>query len=539
MTAIQSIPERHGTGRSPESVTVTGRETSQSQTLLTPSALQFLAGLSRRFEGRRQHLLRARILRQSEFDHGMLPRLAPETKWIRQSQWHVGEVPPDLRSRRVEIAGTVDRKTMVQSLKSAADLYMADLEDGTAPTWSNVLRGHLNLADAAQGVIGYEDPEGTYHGVNSNSATLTVRPRGWHLVEGNVRVDGRPMSAALFDTGLYAFHNAHVLRERGTGTYFYLPKLESYFEARLWNDVFGYLEKWLSLPPASIKVTALIETVNAAFQMDEILFELRERIVGMRHGRWDYIFSFVKTFRNRPEFVMPDRAQIDRRQRFLQASFDLMIQTCHRRGAYAIGGKVAQVPVNGGSPSRERLLEQVMQEMLREIDDGFDGTQVIHPGIADMAKGLFDARVPNKHQIDRVIVRNVAPTDLLARPEGDVTEAGLRANVRVTLRYLASWLGGVGSVVIDGVVENVATVEVARTQVWQWIHHGVELQDGRPVTPELVRDCIADELVAVEREMGLVASAVEHYEQAARLATDLMTGPVREFMTELAYEQLG
>jgi malate synthase len=410
---------------------------------------------------------------------------------------------------------------------------MADFEDSNAPTWRNNLEGQSNLRDAVRGTIGFTSPEGKRYALGPRTATLMVRPRGWHLDEKHVTVDGRPISAALFDFGLFFFHNAAALIAKGTGPYFYLPKLESHLEARLWNDVFNLAQDELGIPRGTIRATVLIETILAAFEMDEILHELKDHSAGLNCGRWDYIFSFIKKFRHRPDCVLPDRASVTMDRHFLKSYVDLLIQTCHRRHAHAMGGMAAQIPIKHDPAANEAALEKVRQDKLREVRAGHDGTWVAHPGLVPVAAQVFDASMPGPNQLHvaREDVR-VVKADLLAVPDGEITEAGLRTNVDIGIQYLESWLRGIGCVPIYNLMEDAATAEISRSQVWQWIRHGAHLSNGRAVTQALVKSIIAEEMDAKQLSGG-------KFELAARLFNQLMTGAdFPEFLTLVAYEHL-
>jgi len=496
--------------------------------ILTAEARRFLAELAVAFEPRRQALLARRVERQRRLDAGELPDFLPETRGLREASWSVAPIPADLADRRVEITGPVDRKMIINALNSGARVYMADFEDSNAPTWRNNLEGQINLRDAIRGTISFTSPEGKRYTLAPRTATLMVRPRGWHLDEKHVTVDGRgrPMSAALFDFGLFFFHNAKALIAKGTGPYFYLPKLESHLEARLWNDVFNFAQDALGIPRGTIRATVLIETILAAFEMDEILYELKDHSAGLNCGRWDYIFSFIKKFRHRPGFVLPDRARVTMDRHFLKSYVDLLIQTCHRRGAHAMGGMAAQIPIKNDPAANEAALEKVRQDKLREVRAGHDGTWVAHPGLVPVAARVFDAGMPGPNQLHvaRDDVR-VTASDLLAVPEGEITEAGLRTNVDVGIQYLESWLRGSGCVPIYNLMEDAATAEISRSQVWQWMRHGARLADGRVVTERLVQQFIHE---LFPRES-----------LATRLFHQLMTGSdFPEFLTVVAYEHL-
>ncbi len=506
---------------------------SETQTqILTPEAVAFLNKLARTFEARRQELLERRKVRQQEIDAGKLPDFLPETASIRQSDYKVAAIPKDLLDRRVEITGPVDRKMIINALNSGANVFMADFEDSNSPTWRNNLEGQLNLRDAVNGSITFTSPEGKSYKLAEKTATLLVRPRGWHLVERHFMVDGRPISASLFDFGLYFFHNAKALVQKGSGPYFYLPKMESHLEARLWNDVFKLAQDELGVPQGTIRATVLIETILGAFEMDEILYELRDHSAGLNCGRWDYIFSFIKKFRNRPDFVLPNRALVTMDRHFLKSYVDLLIQTCHRRGIHAMGGMAAQIPIKSDPQANEQALEKVRQDKLREVKAGHDGTWVAHPGLVGLAKAVFDEGMKTPNQIAQQPRSEVKVTakDLLKVPEGEITGEGLRWNIDVGLQYLAAWLGGLGCVPIYNLMEDAATAEICRAQVWQWLRHGAKLNDGRPVTQEMVREVVDEQ----KKKLG-----GEHMELAAKLFGEMMTSKeFPEFLTLVAYQYI-
>lgn len=499
--------------------------------ILTPEASRFLMQLAHSFEPRRQELLARRRARQQRIDAGQLPDFLPETAAIRADEWRVAPIPRDLMDRRVEITGPVDRKMIINALNSGASVFMADFEDSNSPTWENNLEGQANLRDAVERTISYTSPEGKAYRLNDQVAVLMVRPRGWHLEERHFTVDGKPISASLFDFGLYFFHNARTLIQSGTGPYFYLPKMESHLEARLWNDVFCFAQDELHIPRGTIRATVLIETILGAFEMDEILYELREHSAGLNCGRWDYIFSFIKKFRNRPDFVLPDRSTVTMEKHFLKSYVDLLIQTCHRRGIHAMGGMAAQIPIKNDPAANEAALEKVRQDKLREVNAGHDGTWVAHPGLVPVAKEIFDAHMKEPNQINRSRddVR-VTAKDLLTVPEGKITFEGLRWNIDVGLQYLESWLRGSGCVPIYNLMEDAATAEICRAQVWQWVRHGALLSDGRPVTRELVRSVIAEQKAKLRGPR--MAEAAELFEQ-------MMTSQdFSEFLTLVAYNYI-
>jgi malate synthase len=505
----------------------------QTQTeILTPEAEVFLQKLARKFEPVRQDLLTRRRRVQQEIDGGRVPDFLPETAAVREGDWRVAPIPQDLRDRRVEITGPVERKMIINALNSGANVFMADFEDSNSPTWKNNLDGQFNLRDAVRGTINYVRPEGKYYELKPNSAVLMVRPRGWHLDEKHYLVDGRSISASLFDFGLFFFHNAAALLAKGSAPYFYLPKLESHLEARLWNDVFCFAQSELGIAQGSIRATVLIETILAAFEMDEILYELREHSAGLNCGRWDYIFSFIKNFREHPPFVLPDRSQVTMERHFLSSYVELLIQTCHRRGIHAMGGMAAQIPIRNDAAANDRAFEKVRNDKLREVRAGHDGTWVAHPGLVATAKEIFDEHMPDANQISRKRNdRTIQAEDLLAVPEGDITEDGLRWNIDVGLQYLESWLQGSGCVPIYNLMEDAATAEISRAQVWQWVKHSTRLKDGRFVTEALVRQ-IVEERAAQLRDGGRL-------KLAAKVLTEMMTAKeFPEFLTLACYDLL-
>jgi len=499
--------------------------------IITPEASRFLTQLARKFEPRRRELLQRRQIRQREIDAGVMPNFLPETANIRESDWTVAPIPRDLLDRRVEITGPVDRKMIINALNSGASVFMADFEDSNSPTWMNNLEGQANLRDAVEGAISFVSPEGKRYELNPRVATLLVRPRGWHLQERHFLVDGEPISASLFDFGLYFFHNARQLIRKGTGPYFYLPKMESHLEARLWNDVFCFAQDELGISRGTIRATVLIETILAAFEMDEILYQLREHSAGLNCGRWDYIFSFIKKFRNRPDFVLPDRSLVTMEKHFLKSYVELLIQTCHRRGIHAMGGMAAQIPIKNDPAANEKALDKVRQDKLREVTAGHDGTWVAHPGLVPIAKEIFDTHMKAPNQINRRREDvHVTAKDLVAIPEGQITEAGLRWNIDVGLQYLESWLRGSGCVPIYNLMEDAATAEICRSQVWQWLTHGAHLSDGRPASAEMVCRIIAEQKSKLSG--GRIAEAADIFQR-------MMTSrDFAEFLTLEAYDYI-
>lgn len=525
-----SSPTTGGAG-----IEITGPLNDRQAAILNRDALGFLASLVSAFEGRRRELLNRRKARQAEIDAGHFPDFLPGTAEIRGREWTVAPIPGDLMDRRVEITGPVDRKMIINALNSGASVFMADFEDSNSPTWRNNLDGQVNLCDAVNRSIEFVSPEGKSYRLNDRIATLMVRPRGWHLVEKHARMDGQPVSGSLFDFGLCFFHNAKALIARGSGPYFYLPKMESHLEARLWNDVFNFAQDALGIPRGTIRATVLIETIFAAFEMDEILYELREHSAGLNCGRWDYMFSFIKKFRNHSEFVLPNRAEVTMERHFLKSYVDLLIQTCHRRNIHAMGGMAAQVPIKNDPAANEAALDKVRKDKLREVTAGHDGTWVAHPGLVGVAKEIFDSHMKGPNQISRKRedVR-VTAQDLLTVPSGTITEAGLRWNLDVGLQYVEAWLRGVGCVPIYNLMEDAATAEICRAQVWQWVRHGAKLDDGRPVTAELVRQETAEELSNLKAKFG-----AGRFDDAGRIFEQMMTSAeFPEFLTLVAYDCL-
>jgi malate synthase len=506
--------------------------------VLTTEVLAFVAGLVRRFGPRRRELLEARVARQARLDQGELPVFLPETQAIREGDWRVAPLPPALHERRVEITGPVDRKMIINALNSGANLFMADFEDSSSPTWDNQIQGQVNLMDAVRRTIRCETEQKSY-ALQERVATLLVRPRGWHLDEAHLRVDGDVAPGALVDFGLYFFHNARELLDRGAGPYFYLPKLENHLEARLWNDVFVASQEALGLPLGTIKATVLIETLTAAFEMDEILYELRDHSAGLNCGRWDYIFSYIKKLRSHGAYVLPDRGQVSMDKGFLRAYSLLLIETCHRRGVHAMGGMAAQIPIKNDPEANEAAMAKVRADKLREVRDGHDGTWVAHPGLVATAREIFDAHMSGPHQIERRRDERITEVDLLHPIEGTRTEEGLRHNIRVGVQYIEAWLGGQGCVPIYNLMEDAATAEISRAQVWQWLHHGVTLADGQRVTRELLARLIVEEMQRVRREVGETRFASGHFPRATALFERLsVADSFEEFLTLPAYRQL-
>jgi malate synthase len=509
--------------------------------ILTPEAVSFVAKLHREFAGRRDELLRRRAERQERIGAGEMPDFLPETRHIREGDWKIASIPGDLQDRRVELTGPPDTKMTINALNSGAKTWMADFEDANCPMWRNMLESQYNLREAISRRISFDDPmSGRHYELNDEVAVLIARPRGWHLPEKHMIVDGKEVPASIFDFGLYFFHNAKTLIEKGSGPYFYLPKMESHLEARLWNDIFVMAQDELGIPQGTIKATVLIETILATFEMDEILYELREHSAGLNCGRWDYIFSYIKKFRNK-DLLLPDRAQVTMTVPFMRKYSLLTIKTCHRRGAHAIGGMAAQIPVKDDPEANEEAYAKVRADKEREANDGHDGTWVAHPGMVPLAKEVFDEIMPQPNQIDRQRP-DVNPTaaELLERPEGTITEAGLRNNISVGVQYLGAWLAGRGAVPIYNLMEDTATAEISRSQVWQWIHHpkGV-LEDGTEVTEELFHALLGEELERIREIVGEERYKNDEFGKAAELFARISTDDkFVEFLTLPGYEYL-
>ncbi len=508
-----------------------------AQEILTPAAAQFVTDLQTRFGEQRVALLGARVARQRELDSGVFPDFLTSTQNVRSAAWRVAPLPADLQDRRVEITGPVDRKMVINALNSGAQVFMADFEDSHSPTWSGTLAGQINLRDAIRKTISFENADGKSYRLNAKTAVLFVRPRGWHLEEKHFLVNGKPVSASLFDFGLFFFHNVKALLERGTGPYFYLPKLESHLEARLWNDVFVYAQTALGIAQGTIKATVLIETILAAFEMDEILYELKEHSAGLNCGRWDYIFSFIKKLSAHPDFVLPDRAKVTMREHFLNSYCRRLIETCHKREVHAMGGMAAQIPIKNDARANEEALAKVTADKEREVDLGHDGTWVAHPALVPIARAVFDARMKTPNQIAlKKTPSHITAKDLLTVPQAEISEAGLVNNISVGLQYIEAWLGGNGCVPLYHLMEDAATAEISRAQIWQWIRHPKgRLSDGRKVTVELFRKLLAAEKTRIVGERGSSAQLEAAYALFDKLVT---TTEFTEFLTLAAYNQI-
>ncbi len=523
----------------PAEIEITAPISSKYAEILSPAAIAFLADLQRTFSVRRKELLAARVTRQALLDAGVKLDFLPETRLIRESKWRCAAIPTDIQDRRVEITGPVDRKMIINALNSGAHVFMADFEDSSTPLWNNLIDGQINLRDAIRRTISFEDPiTGKFYTLNEKIAVLFVRARGWHMVERHVLIDGEPMSASIFDFGLYFFHNATELLARGSGPYFYLPKMESHLEARLWNEIFVHVQEKLGIPQGSIRATCLIETILATFEMDEFLYELRNHSAGLNCGRWDYIFSFIKKLSADHSVILPDRSQVTMSTHFMRSYSKLCIKTCHNREIHAMGGMSAFIPIKSDPVANERALAQVRADKEREATDGHDGTWVAHPGLVPIALEVFNRIMPQANQINKKLSDfAVTAADLLQVPTGEITEAGLRQNVAVGLGYVEAWLRGIGCVPLFNLMEDAATAEISRAQLWQWAHHDAVLNDGRKITVELCEQVIDEELAKVKP--GLDDERYDAYEKAASLMRDLIRDEkFTDFLTLPAYEQV-
>lgn len=508
--------------------------------ILTPAALNFVVKLQRAFNKRRLDLLAARVERQKAIDAGQTPDFLPETKAIREGDWVAAPIPADLQDRRVEITGPVDRKMIINALNSGAKVFMADFEDSNSPFWTNNIDGQVNLRDAILKTISFKNEAGKEYKLNEKTAVLMVRPRGWHLPEKHVLVDGEVMSGSLFDFGLFFFHNVKQLIANGSGPYFYLPKLEGHLEARLWNDVFVMAQNELGIPQGTIKATVLIETITATFELHEIIYELKEHMAGLNCGRWDYIFSYIKKLRNLQGYVLPDRGQVTMAVPFMASYSKLVIQTCHKRKVHAMGGMSAFIPIKNNEEANNAAIEKVRQDKIREVTNGHDGTWVAHPGLVSVAMDVFNQHMKTPHNY--AITREgevYTATDLLTPPAGTITEAGLRMNINVGILYIESWLRGVGAAAIHNLMEDAATAEISRTQIWQWIKNASKLDDGRVVTYDLFKQLLPSELEAVKAYVGEAAYNTATMKRAIEIFDELVQqGDYKEFLTLPAYAEI-
>lgn len=523
----------------PQGVEIKGHVTPEMLQILSHEALAFITEMARKFNPRRKELLAAREVAWNKLKQGELLDFLPETKSIREDDWKVAPIPADLQDRRVEITGPVDRKMVINALNSEAKVFMADFEDASSPTWENMVEGQINMRDAVNRSITFTDGSKSYK-LNDKIATLLVRPRGWHLEEKHILVDGEPMAGAFMDFGLYFFHNAKEALGRGTGPYFYLPKTEHYLETALWNDVFNWSEQRLGIPHGSIKATVLIETITAAFQIDEIIHSLKDYMAGLNCGRWDYIFSFIKMFNSRPDFVMPNRSQVTMTSHFLRSYSQLVIKTCHKRGCFAMGGMAAAIPVKNDEAKNNAAFEAVRKDKEREAGDGHDGTWVAHPALVPVAMEVFDRLMPTPNQVQRQRDDvNVTAADLLKIPEGTITEDGFRMNISVAIQYIAAWLCGRGAVPINNLMEDAATAEISRTQLWQWIHHRAKFEDGRPITLDMFNLMLQEEMKKLHELVGDAAFESGRYRRAGALLDDLVSAKdFLPFLTLPGYEFL-
>lgn len=508
--------------------------------ILTPEALAFVEKMQRKFNARRLELLAARVEKQKQIDSGKLPDFLPETKDIREGEWVAAPIPADLQDRRVEITGPVDRKMIINALNSGAKVFMSDFEDSNSPFWNNNIEGQINLRDAIRKTISFKNEAGKEYKLNEKTALLMVRPRGWHLPEKHVTVDGEVMSGSLFDFGLFFFHNVKQLLANGTGPYFYLPKMESHLEARLWNDIFVFAQNELGIPQGTIKATVLIETITATFELHEIIYELREHMAGLNCGRWDYIFSYIKKLRNIDGYVLPDRGQVTMAVPFMAAYSKLVIQTCHKRRVHAMGGMSAFIPIKNNEAENNAAIEKVRIDKVREVTNGHDGTWVAHPGLVGVAMDVFNEhmKTPNNYSVKRE-GEVYTQKDLLTPCEGTITEAGLRMNINVGILYIESWLRGVGAAALHNLMEDAATAEISRTQVWQWIKNGSKLNDGRTVSYELFKQILPSELENVKTYIGETAYNSATMKRAIEIFDELVQqGDYKEFLTLPAYEEI-
>ena len=522
----------------PKGVEIVGPMKPGYEKILTPEALAFVAKLVRKHGPTRSKLLAYRRERQAKVDAGKMPGFMPETQKIRQGKWQIKGIPADLQDRRVEITGPVDRKMVINALNSGAKCFMADFEDSQSPTWDGMVQGHINLRDAVRRSITFTSPEGKSYKLNDRIATLIVRPRGWHLPEKHVLIDGQPAPGGVLDFALFFFHNAKEQLQRGTGPYFYLPKMQSHLEARLWNSVFVDAQKALKIKPGTIKVTVLIETLWGAFEMEEILYELRDHIVALNCGRWDYIFSCIKTLKERSDWIVPDRLSVTMDKHFLDSYSKLLCETCHRRGAQAMGGMAAFIPTRDAAKNEE-VFAKVKADKLREVKNGHDGTWVAHPGLVQIALDVFNRHMPAPNQVGKQFSYGIKAADLLQKPEGQCTEGGLRNNINVGVQYVEAWISGNGCVPLHNLMEDAATAEISRTQVWQWLRHGAALADGRKVTRELVLQILDEELAGIRKTLGDERYYKGRFTEAAGIMARMSTArDCADFLTLPSYHYL-
>ena len=520
-------------------VEIAGAMTPAAKKVLTPEALKFVAKLVRKYAPVREKLLELRVERQKQIDKGKLPGFLKETKKIRDGKWKIAGIPADLLDRRVEITGPVDRKMIINALNSGAKCFMSDFEDSASPTWDLMMEGQVNLADAVRRKITFKNPDGKEYKLNQQIATLIVRPRGWHLEEKHILIDGKPAPGGIVDFALYFFHNAKELIKRGSGPYFYLPKMQSHLEARLWNQIFVDAQNELKIPQKTIKATVLIETLWAAFEMDEILYELRNHIVGLNCGRWDYIFSCIKTLNAHGDWIVPDRQQVGMDKHFLDSYSKLLCETTHKRGAFAMGGMAAFIPVKNDEAKNAAVFEKVKADKLREVKNGHDGTWVAHPGLVPVAMAVFDEHMPTPNQLHKQFNYKIKDKDLLKKPEGELTEAGLRNNINVAIGYMEAWVNGNGCVPLHNLMEDAATAEISRTQVWQWLKYGAKLNDGRVVDRALILRIVDEELAAYKAQLGEAKFYGGRFAEAAGIVARMSTASkCEEFLTLPGYRYL-
>ncbi len=536
-----TAPAKTNEIQTPLGITIKGKTPGHYNEILTPDALDFLLALHERFNQRRKKLLEDRQIRQAAYDAGEMPDFLPQTEEIRKSEWQIAPIPSDIEDRRVEITGPVDRKMVINALNSGAKVFMADFEDSNTPSWSNAIEGQINLRDAIRKEIEFQNPaNGKIYQLNNQTATLFVRPRGWHLNEKHIQIHDECTSGALMDFGLYFFHNANELIQNGSGPYFYLPKIESYLEARLWNEVFVFAQNYLSIPQGTIKATVLVETLPASFELNEILYELRNHSCGLNCGRWDYIFSYIKKFRSNKHKTVPNRDQVNMSSHFMKSYADLVIQTCHKRGAHAMGGMAAQIPIKNNEDANKAALGKVRQDKLREVQNGHDGTWVAHPALVEVAMEIFDKHMPMQNQINnkRHDVQ-VTAKDLTQTPTGTITMEGIRTNINVGLLYTESWLRGNGAAAIYNLMEDAATAEISRSQLWQWIHHNCYTVNGTNITIELYEQLKLEELEKIQQLVGEENFKNGCFKEAVQIFDRLVkSDQLEDFLTLNAYDYL-